>query len=160
MVNWDALGAVAELLGALGVIATLGYVALQVRQNTASTRSSSYQSAITAVSEWSRGIGLDPDASRIIVSGNRDYSSLPAEDKVRYGFLTVSILRNFENIYYQHKQGAIDEELWVGWSSRIRAFAGQPGFQIWWQESKSPYSDEFVRFLEPEHVSDPGSHAA
>jgi len=32
--SWDALAAAAELLGALGVIATLAYLAVQIRQNT------------------------------------------------------------------------------------------------------------------------------
>ena len=31
--NWEALGAIGELLGAIGVIATLGYLAFQIRQN-------------------------------------------------------------------------------------------------------------------------------
>ena len=31
--NWDALGAIAELLGAVAVFFTLAYLALQVRQN-------------------------------------------------------------------------------------------------------------------------------
>ena len=33
MVNWDALGAIAELIGAIAVIATLAYLAIQVRQS-------------------------------------------------------------------------------------------------------------------------------
>ncbi len=31
--NWDALGAVAELLGAIAVFLTLAYLTVQVRQN-------------------------------------------------------------------------------------------------------------------------------
>ena len=31
--NWDAIGAIGEILGAIVVIATLGYVAVQIRQN-------------------------------------------------------------------------------------------------------------------------------
>ena len=38
--NWDAIGAIAELLGAVGVIATLAYLAQQIRQNTSTVRSS------------------------------------------------------------------------------------------------------------------------
>ena len=34
--NWEALGAVAELLGAIGVIASLFYVASQIRRNSES----------------------------------------------------------------------------------------------------------------------------
>jgi len=29
--NWDAIGAVGEIVGALGVVVTVGYLALQVR---------------------------------------------------------------------------------------------------------------------------------
>ncbi len=38
--NWDAIGAIAEALGALGVILTLIYLIRQIKQNTAATRSS------------------------------------------------------------------------------------------------------------------------
>lgn len=31
--NWEALGSMAELLGAIGVIATLIYLSAQIRQN-------------------------------------------------------------------------------------------------------------------------------
>jgi hypothetical protein len=31
--NWDAIGAIAELLGAVGVIASLVYLATQIRQS-------------------------------------------------------------------------------------------------------------------------------
>jgi hypothetical protein len=40
--SWDAIGAVGELLGALGVIASLIYLAIQIRQNTESVRMASH----------------------------------------------------------------------------------------------------------------------
>jgi hypothetical protein len=39
-VNWEALGAIANLLAALGVIATLIYLAIQIRQNNIQLRGS------------------------------------------------------------------------------------------------------------------------
>jgi hypothetical protein len=48
--NWDAIGAIAELLGAVGVIASLVYLATQIRQsreqmgeNTRALRAGTYQ---------------------------------------------------------------------------------------------------------------------
>jgi hypothetical protein len=32
--NWEAIGALSDLLSAIAVIATLDYVAVQIRQNT------------------------------------------------------------------------------------------------------------------------------
>ena len=45
--NWEAIGAIAESLGAIGVIATLAYLAQQIRHNTSMGRSA----AATATSQ-------------------------------------------------------------------------------------------------------------
>jgi hypothetical protein len=41
--NWEALGASAELLGAIGVIVTLLYLAAQIRQSLKDTRAEALQ---------------------------------------------------------------------------------------------------------------------
>ena len=41
--NWDALGAVVELLSAIGVIATLGYLGIQVRHSKNATEANTRQ---------------------------------------------------------------------------------------------------------------------
>jgi hypothetical protein len=147
-VNWDAVGAVAELLGALGVIATLGYLAFQIRQNTISMRSSSHQAAVTAVSDWSRAIGLDPTAAQLVQQGNLDLGALTPERRFQFMFLTTSLYRNFENIFYQHEQGAIDEAVWQGWSVRILGNYASPGIRAWWELSRLAFSASFRAFLE------------
>lgn len=43
--NWDAIGAVGEILGALAVVATLAYLAIQMKQNSASLRIAAILSA-------------------------------------------------------------------------------------------------------------------
>ena len=47
--DWDAIGAIAEGLGAAGVIATRFYLANQMRQNTNALTAASYDS-------WSRSV--------------------------------------------------------------------------------------------------------
>ena len=42
--NWGAIGAIGEVLGALGVIITLVYLAGQLRQNTKELRSARHES--------------------------------------------------------------------------------------------------------------------
>ena len=37
--NWDAIGAVGEIIGALAVVLTLGYLAIQTRHSAAATQS-------------------------------------------------------------------------------------------------------------------------
>ena len=42
--NWEAIGASAEAIAAIGVVVTLAYLAVQIRAHTRATRVSSFQS--------------------------------------------------------------------------------------------------------------------
>jgi hypothetical protein len=44
--NWEAIGALAELVGAIGVIASLAYLASQIRQNTHAMRGGAHEADI------------------------------------------------------------------------------------------------------------------
>jgi hypothetical protein len=147
-VNWEALGAIAELIGAAGVIATLVYLAAQIRQNTISTRTSSYQAVVEALSDWSRSVGLDPAVATLMVQGNRDLGALSAAQRAQYAFLMVSLFRNYENIFYQHEQGAIDDVVFEGWELRMRESIAAAGARAWWERSRLAYSAPFREFLE------------
>ena len=46
--NWDAVAAISAAFGAIGVIATVGYLAVQIRQNTSSIQGATEQSLMTA----------------------------------------------------------------------------------------------------------------
>ena len=61
--NWDAVGALAELAGAAGVIVSFIYLGMQIRQNTRSIRASSYHAVTTNLSNLSGSIGRDESFS-------------------------------------------------------------------------------------------------
>jgi len=46
-VNWVAIGAIGELIGGAAVIATLIYLAVQLRQNTKGIRAQSYYNVVS-----------------------------------------------------------------------------------------------------------------
>ncbi|HSK17861.1 MAG TPA: hypothetical protein VK912_01875 [Longimicrobiales bacterium] len=58
--NWEAIGATADVVAATGVIITLGYLAIQIRQNTRAIRGATLN-AITQhmqyENRWSADIG-------------------------------------------------------------------------------------------------------
>lgn len=69
--NWQAIGAIGELAGAVGVIATLGYLAFQVRQNTRqltqnelSGRASAANTSAIAFREMRRSVYESPEVLR------------------------------------------------------------------------------------------------
>ncbi len=49
--NWDAIGAVGEILGALAVVGTLAYLATQMKQNSASLRRANEYAQASSIHE-------------------------------------------------------------------------------------------------------------
>ena len=47
--NWEAVGAIGEIVGASAVFLTLAYLAVQIRQNTKAVRASALDSSVTSV---------------------------------------------------------------------------------------------------------------
>ena len=52
MMNWETTSSIAEVLGAIGVIVTLAYLAIQIRQNSAAVRFSNYWQLTAQLSEF------------------------------------------------------------------------------------------------------------
>ena len=150
----DALGDVGDFLGGIGVVITLVYLAAQIRQNTRSSRTESYQAAVAAISEWTRDVGTKPASSRIVEAGSQDFEALSAEERVQFNLLMASLVRNLENIHFQFTRGAIDESAWAGGANRTHAILEPAGARAWWRAQETAYSPEFRRFVNEQKPSD------
>jgi hypothetical protein len=102
-VNWDAIGAIAELLGALGVIGSLVYLATQIREsreqmkeNTRAARSTAYQEFEHSVSDRAMSQVTVPGLNRIINVGMSDPEQLDEEEARRFYVWIYSLMRGFD----------------------------------------------------------------
>ena len=143
----DALGNLGDFVGGIAVVITLIYLAVQIRLNTRSTRTQSWQAAVASVSDWSREVGMDPESVRIIQLGSADFDALSEIESAQFNLLMNSFLRNCENIHYQFTNGAIDESTWSGWAQRTMSVLEPPGAQAWWRITCDAYSPEFQEFV-------------
>jgi hypothetical protein len=130
--NWDAVGAMAELAGALGVIITLAYLAVQLRQNTATVRSNSATAHTQAVQASSTALTQDEDVNRLFWAGLANRAALAPDDRRRFdGLLSCQIL-TLEQAWRFREEGAIDDVAWDGQRASISWLAHSPGFVDYW----------------------------
>jgi len=125
--NWEAIGAIAELLGALGVIATLGYLAVQIRQNTRTIRTSTYQSALDSSNRVNELILANPHLERIFRLGRLDLSQLTDEERPQFRMLIAQFLSVHETMFLQYERGTLDEDFWRSRLAGLRSLLTQPG---------------------------------
>ena len=84
--NWEALGALANLLAAIGVIATLIYLSIQIRQNTKAVRSSSIQNLVQSFSTTAQAAVENEYIVPLLLKANAGSNNLSEEERGRLHF--------------------------------------------------------------------------
>lgn len=140
---------VAEIIGALAVVVSVLYVGFQVRQNSAALEASSVQAVTDSIAEFAADVGGDPELTRIYFNGlSESGGELSPEERNQFDLLMLSVVRRFENAFFQFEAGSIPPEQWRGLSETYDFIACTPGGREWWLNSKDAYSESFVSFIE------------
>ncbi len=147
--NWEAIGAIGEAIGAIAVIATLIYLAIQIRQNTESVRANSYQSWMSANLQIGTAMS-NQYQSNVVGAAIFDSRNLKSESEaVAFGMLYISVFQTAQSIDYLYKSGSLDENLWRAEMSRTAGLLGMPGVRQWWDGGgKTQLTPEFAKFIE------------
>ena len=143
--NWEAISAVSEIIGAIAVVVSLIYVAAQIRQNTKIMRAGTKQS----LTEATQGViykAMDHSDEFVkLVSGAEPDS--PEED-ARMSLLTRAMLRGFESQCYQFDSGMLESQEWRALQTAIRELCSLPGFNRYWQQLKPHMSERLKKVID------------
>ena len=148
--NWEALGAIGEIVGAVAVILTLGYLAVQIRQNTRAIRASAHQDTTRDVSEFLSRVADSPDLARILRVGMKNWDDLDEDERMRFSMLLFRVFFNFQHLFSLHREGTLDPEYWASQWEVMLWYIRQPGVVRWWSVSKSRLRPGFVEYMESE----------
>ena len=152
--NWDAIAAVAELIAAVGVIASLIYLATQIRQNTRSTRAAAFQGAITEGGHIYRMIAENSEAAQIFRNGLVEPDKLTNDELFRFLMMLSSSFRGYENFFAQHLYGTADDTSWEAWVESIRSLLRSPGVALFWKTRGNVFRKDFQAFVAAEAPAD------
>jgi hypothetical protein len=145
--NWEAISAVGQIVGAIGVIISVIYLAQQVRSNARQTRLASMRSMSEAFNQWLYGLAGNPPIGDLYYRGMRDFASIEGADLPRFSALMDSLFRIYEDMYYQKLEGHLDPRVWRGFEAPMRDIIAYPGAQAWWQSRSHWFSREFADFI-------------
>ena len=145
--NWEAIGATGEIVGAIAVVVTLIYLAAQLRTNTTAINRSASQSIIQGRGEMSRFLASDPVLATLLWKGAADPDSLSADEWQRFYFIVNAIIRPIELGYLDYVEGRMSEEMWFGQDASIKYWMVQPGFQKWLSEFGQTMNSLFREYL-------------
>ena len=146
--NWDALGAIGEVIGAIAVVLTLGYLAVQIKQNTEENRILRAQDLVTANADANALIANNSELSEIVRAGMIDFDTLSEMEQFRFSTIFFSFMSKYDFAYHQRIAGRLDEKFWERTAYDIRVFLNLPGANHWWRRDKPRYSPEFAAYVD------------
>jgi len=147
-VRLETLNAIAQFIAAGGVIASLFYLAAQIRQNTRSQRSVVVDSLTHSLINLLGPQASDPDQMRAFVSVTEDWHGATESDRLRAVSMLFTMFKVFENAWFQQRQGTLDAEQWQAWDLHIRVYYHRPGVKTWWSLRRAMFAAGFRNYLE------------
>ena len=113
--NWEAISAIGETTGAVAVVISLLYLAVQIRQNTNQIKSSI---AATELSAFERNIAsgnrmrefflLNPGLLEIYLKGRESYVNLATNEKIKFDMIVRNVFSEIQGAYI--RQWSIDHD--------------------------------------------------
>lgn len=150
------LGNIGEFVGAIGVIVTLIYLAIQIRQNTAILRQQILSVTGAAETECAAhaldiylATARDPQLANLIYKGVRSFESLSPEEQFRFSAYWHGSFMTHQNFYLQHQRGALTDRAWHSYSRNIDQYMRLAGVQQWWQHgARAVFDEQYQRYID------------
>ena len=171
---WEAIGAIGEVLGALGIIVTLVYLAMQIRQNTLAMEEGRRLALAQAYQLRADGLSdMMVEAANGLIGGiivkltaagypeNLDaLKQLTPEELGRFRQWQIAQQSHWDNIYQQYQQGFVDDEYYEeAFKDRVARLV-----PVWralgLTQNRSSFQEEMDRLSPPPDPSRSGQESA
>lgn len=132
------LGSIGELVAALATVATLIYLAVQIRQNTRAMKASSVSTLHDA-----QLLTRDNDRYNALVLKSLRNEELSPEDRLHMVERFFTIMRTFEGIWLQQQLGAVSRDQFDQHLDILRWAMGHPAAHRMWEQLAPTFDPGF-----------------
>ncbi len=131
----EALGNLGEFISGFGVIITLIYLAVQVRQNTAALQTSSRQDIVSGYRAHSRLL-LETGGVRTFAEGLRGYPDMPFDERALFWNLLGDHAVFFQGVYALHESGTLEDETYEAYLDWFACHLTTSGGSAFWLQGR------------------------
>jgi len=149
-VNWEAIAAVSEVIGAIAVVASLIFVGYQLRQNTRAMRLSSTNEVLSQFESIISDIAHDEQVATLLFKGVPDPDAIEGVDRYRFTLLCQGAYFYMAKAHYQYRSGTLELEMWEAIHRQMANFMNAPGMAWYWKKHGWNFPREFKAYVEKE----------
>ena len=142
------LASIGSLVSGLAVLASLIFVAAQLRQNTQAVRAAASQAHAANFQQLLSPMITEGDVARLWRTGFDRLNTLTDDERVRFFLILSGIFRFYEAARLQWRHGQLDEGHWHQVEFQLRDVIRYPGVQTYWKMRRHWHSREFSDWLD------------
>ena len=143
MMNWEAISAIGQIVGALAVLITLIYLAVQLRQNTAAVATSTYESTMTGFNDINVVVASHPALASVLDRGCQGNENLSPEENVQFNFLLRCYANQWWKLFKLYERGSLPTDEWKIFAQEAAQFLEQPGCKPF-REQNALFADLYI----------------
>ena len=141
------LGSIGELIAAIATIATLGYLAVQLRHSTATARAGTTAAHSQASISINALIAQNPEVARILFTGLDDPAALTEIEKYQFNAAVHMNIESVQQNWRFHNDGVITDSAWAGQRATLAWFTNRSGFASYWEIFGPTLDPDFVQVV-------------
>ena len=146
--NWDAISAGAEILGAIAVVASLVYVGKQVAQNTAMMRVGAASETLEKDFELTNPILESAELADIWSKGDHRLDELSEADRQRLIFFERRAIMLWHHNFELRNQGLFPDANWHNQNWIIRNIGQRQSCREAWSLFRDSFEGSFQKYRE------------
>jgi hypothetical protein len=129
------LGSLGEFVAAIATIATLVYLALQIRRNTTSVRAASRLEIASGWRAYNR-LTLNPHTRLTYAKGLLQFPEMPFEERSLFGTLLGDHAVFIQGSFALYEEGQLEENTYQDYLTWFACHVATPGGSAWWVETR------------------------
>jgi hypothetical protein len=149
------LGALGDMIGGVAVVASLIYLAIQIRQNTRqisqdveATRFAAFERNIESANRMRELLILNPDLIELFLRGSKDFDALDSGDRFRFDLMMRNTMTAFQGAFLRHHLIGGDPLGFEGAGRLIDSILKSPGARTWLEQGEFDWRPEFRAFVD------------
>ena len=139
----ELINTLAQTIAAVGVIASLVFVGVQIRRNTVAVRAQTFHALTDSFNTVSLTLGSSAQTARVARLGFAGLANLNEDERQQFAFGALAVMRIFETIFYQSQVGVAEKKLWETEKKTMTALISLPGMREWWATNVMSFTPDF-----------------
>jgi hypothetical protein len=149
--NWDAIGAIGEIIGALAVVLSLVYLSIQIRTQNREARLASVHQTVAAQRESMR-MFLEPHASEDFLKVIDSFEDADPAQQLRFTMMVMVALKANQGAYLQYLEKRLDEDFFEPFGAQLADMLANESVRVVWDLRGHQFDRRFRDYVDKGNV--------